>query len=270
MPSVRTNDTASLQPLQSPLMRTVADLTPNTVDLNNPRSQSSWFYFIRRSSRQHQGTVAPIKKTEFVRAWNSMDQNFRLTCFGETLHDCKDYLIKLNTLPILPRLPLITECAWVRIILALNMYAEVRKNLNIFPNEKIDFIGSASVSNNYCNRLEYRFHNRRILYIDDTLLIDLIRLVANNSYFHFWECIFDIYDNLYHPLSSQRQRCHSIYNSANIPNHPITNENEEENINLSNQQIANMILRTRNILPYNLRKTIYETCIAFHISCTIN
>ena len=272
------------------ISRTVAQLTPNTVSEHNPRSQSSWFSFIRRYSRERRGAVIPVTKTEFTRAWNSMRPDFEFVCSSPAsgdigivsidtiLNNLKEEL-KNNVFPEYQRPHRVAETAWVRIILAFNMYAEVRRELGLLPNNRIDFLGSTG---NACNIWENRFNGRRVLYVNDNQLIDLVRLIDNGINDEAWQLIFNIYESLYPlPISRSPRRLASRrsrglqFRTVDSPTHSIAQEylnrtdDNELDIIPDNQQIANMVLQTNNILPYDLRKMIYETCTALHISHAI-
>ncbi len=277
--------------------KTLSNLAPNTFDPNHPSRQSTWFSYVRTVySREHSGTIVSPTKTEFVRAWNSYDLEFKFRCTGNSLEDMKISLSR-NVFPAcinLSRRQRVSAetIAFTRIIMAFNMYAEVCKELGItlISNNRIDFIGSKRMRDAHIRTM---FNNRKIIFINNEKLQSLIEsssTLSHNSCFieRFWNGIFDLYNNVYVSRTGRGfTRTQSITmpdNNIEIPEptpepvvsyvdnptHSIAQEYierlEDENEYVpSNHQIAEMILNSSD-LPENLKKEIYETCMAFYIS----
>ncbi len=283
------------------ITREIADLTPNTFDPNNSNSQSTWFSYVRTVySRERGGTILPPTKTEFMREWNSYDPNFVFTVEADTLEECKRAL-SFNCFPRISYIGRLSgsrlttrnkAIAWTRMIMAFNMYADVKREFGVLQNNHIDFIGSKRNDTIIEHTWDTAFHRRCILFISNDKLQQLLELsnyCTNSSIDNeqFWSYIFEIYDNL--PTNRRFRVRIDRNNNNNIaisppapaptpavssvdnPTHTIaqeymsrdTEENEEDVP--SNHEIAEMIANAEN-LPSELRKEIYETCMAFHIS----
>ncbi len=270
------------------IVKNVSHLIPNIVGNNNNVS-SNWFSYVRTVySRENGGIVLPPTKREFTRQWYDISLFFELECNGETLDQCKRTLrtCSLPSFYITSSLDMsnkIKAVAWTRMIMAFNMYAEVRKALNL-PYNTIDFIGSSG----HTDLWRRHFNGRCVLFISNNKINSIINLIDNRIYTDFWDYIFDIYDNLdfnisnrsnrrtqrrNRPRRSRSQRINTSYVSrVDNPTHSIAQEymhREEENdieLDINNEQIANMIVSTSDLLPIELRKTIYETCMALNIS----
>lgn len=182
------------------ISRTVSELASNLATTN----QSAWFSYVRRVySRQNGGSVLPPTKTEFTRMWSAADQNFSFMSEGENFEECRRNL-QYNTFPFQSIALTIALRArfshylkakvWTNMIMAFNMYAAIRKEFNMFPNNKVDFIGSTNSSISWW---EPKFYNRCVLFIPDTKLdriSDLINIPGSNATQDFWRNIMEIYD----------------------------------------------------------------------------
>jgi hypothetical protein len=273
------------------------DLAPNTFDQNNSNSQSTRFSYVRTVySRQYGGTVVPPTKTEFMRIWNSYDQEYEFFYQGDTLEECKHNL-SVNVFPSIRHIITARNytlakqkaIAWTRMIMAFNMYANILREFNVSQNNYIDFIGSKTGYDIW----KSMFHRRCVLFINNEKLQEMIELSNNISsidlhsdHRRFWQNIFDIYDIL--PIN-RRFRTRTIPNgitiitqqvpirtrgsrssSINTEQEYLSREHEETDlVNLDNQQIANMIMNIENPLPDDVKKTIFDTCLALHISHAI-
>lgn len=186
------------------LTRTISQLAPNTSDPNNPNSQSSWFSYVRTVySRQRGGTVIPPTKTEFMREWNSCCRsNFNFRSHGETLEEHKAFLESNRFPPLL--ISSITSgqdltkelkiATWTRMIMAFNMYADVRRLFHERKSNKVDFI--SSMGNDYSvNRWESYFQGRCVLFIRDEEIRHMSELIKHYVNIDFWRHIFHIYES---------------------------------------------------------------------------
>jgi hypothetical protein len=203
-------------------------------------------------------------------------------CTGDTIEQCEQSL-KTYRFPYYPVPRSITNrnklvaITWVRMIMAFNMYAYVKRTIDTIPsnNLNIDFIGSCGSS----NRWENRFNGRCLLYIENSKLEHMIQLTLNGQHEDFWNNIFEIYNSINfntfngrprrrasNRRTSRRQRVN--ISSVDNPTHQIaaeyfarTDEDETEFIP-SNQHIANLIIRADVCLPNELLQTIYEICMS--------
>ena len=292
------------------ISRTVADLTPNTFDPNNSNSQSTWFSYMRTVySTQHGGIILPPTKTGFMNSWNSQLSGI-LQCEGNTLEECKNSL-SLNVFPFI-RYQRTNErnqlkaIAWTRMIMALNMYADVKREFGFSVNHFIDFIGSqrnnsssfrdtslheTNFHSETWNREIWKsvFHRRCAIFISNAKLEYLIELSTNGQhvfgYREFWNLIFEIYEQMpvrmrcfqQRPVSnctigrtiSPTQNITPVEQSIapveqNIAQEYMNREDDEEYVP-SNQQLVNMIINSDDI-PSEIKKQIFEICIAHHMS----
>lgn len=193
---------------------------------------------------------------------------------------------------------------WTRMVMAFNMYADARKLLNMRPSCRVDFIGSMADRHNV-SRWEDCFHGRCVLYIRDEEIVQMSEMLRDGRTSDFWRCIFRIYDCQFTNINIRINRSHEIPRGTSPvdqsethevsrfipavqsqtpapsvprvdnPTHSIAQEylnrtdDEEEDIALDNQQIANMIMNTRDPLPDEIKKIIHETCVALHMSCSL-
>ncbi len=277
------------------ISRTIADLTPNTFDLNNPSTQSTWFSHVRTVyATQHGGIILPPTKEMFMCEWNIYDINNFHTYGGPNLESCKEYLknyyhfLSFSISPRRTRIENIIKIkvvTWTRMILAFNLYAEFRRAINLSPYNKVDFIGSKRGDINSTDFWEPHFHGRCVLFISNGKLQHMMYLTESNRTYDFWQCIFDIYDAQRFDARFQYTESENNIIISNIFEEQVTTEQipivdnqnyqiaqeylnniNEEETDVNNQQIANMIMNYESSLPSELRKTIFEYCLAFHIS----
>lgn len=229
----------------------IRNLVPNNRDANNANNQSAWFSYVRSVySLEKHGTVIPPTKTEFMREWNKYDYDLLFRFSEDNLQNTQEF-IKHNNYFDTFNIPnnvsqekkynKIKAITWTRMIIAFNFYSHA---CSISRPETIDFIGSTSGN----NVIEKRFNGRNVLFITNMKLQEMIQIVEENRQEEFWQCIFDIYNSL-------RYRNNSVqYRENFIPN---------------NQQLAEMIKTTTSPLPLEIKKTIYDICMAFHISSPV-
>ncbi len=262
------------------ISRTISSLVPKTFDSNNPNSQASWFSYIRTVySRQRGGTILPPTRKGFLNEWPS-SPTFVFRCEGDTLEECKNNLSDNNFPPIHCQRRTIAErnknITWTRMIMAFNMYAEVRKEFRNSTDRqihKIDFIGSKQDSNCHTiNTIINVFNGRKALFLPSDIIQNLITLTATSrlsSYNErdttytrrFWNYIFEIYDNIINPNVS------SVSREVNVSQEYMNREDSDNiDLNIDNQQIANMILNTEVVLPDDIKKMIYDAYIALSMS----
>jgi hypothetical protein len=244
------------------ITKSIEDLAPNIFNTNSPNSLSIWFSRIRTVySKKRGGTILPPTKTEFINEWNYYYQGHEFFCQGETIQECKDILCA-NYFPdcsfTIMSQNRIKNIAWTRMIMTFNMYAAVCETFGIQCN-KIDFIGSTAEQT---NSLVHYFDSRNVLFIRDFLINRLIydMLNRNENYTrHFWQLIFEIYDSIFsiNDSISFNNLEREYFNRGDI---------DDTEICFDNKQIANMIMRTKKLLPKELRKNIFETCMAIHVS----
>ncbi len=283
------------------ISRTVADLTPNTFDQNNPNSQSTWFSYMRTVySNQHGGIILPPTKTEFMNSWN-LQLSSILQCEGNTLEECKNSL-SLNIFPFIRNARnQLKAIAWTRMIMALNMYADVKREFGFPVNHFVDFIGSqrnnsssfreTSFHSETWNREIWKsvFHRRCAIFISNAKLEHLIELSTNGQHRfdnqEFWNLIFEIYEQMPPRMHCFQQRpvlnCATETISptqniapveqsiASITNQDIAqeymNREDDEEYVPNNQQLVDIIVNSEDI-PNEIKKQIYEICIAYHMS----
>ncbi len=241
---------------------TTAGLVPNIFDQFNPQNPVRWFSFIRHySKRECFGTIAPPTKREFMKEWDSLDRSYIFASNGNTIEDSKRYTRRysfqsyyLLSIPIEERNNKLKHVTWVRMILAFNMYAKIRQSFGLQPYHKIDFIGSIGNNHPERNKCKNWFDGKKVLFISNEKLHNLIHLTEINNTNEFWDCIFEIYDNL-------NINCEYNINSNLTLEQEYTNrENDELEMFTNNQQIANMIMKIRYELPKELKKNIFNTC----------
>lgn len=86
-------------------------------------------------------------------------------------------------------------------------------------------------------------------------------LSQNRSRLHnFWLNIFNLYDGQFFISRANSEPDPPVIPTVDAPDHSIA---------LDNQQIANMIMNTRDPLPDDIKKIIHETCVALHMSCSL-
>jgi hypothetical protein len=262
------------------ITKSIEDLAPN-IPFDDNRS-STWFSYVKQVySRQRGGTVLPPTKTQFKHAWNYHYQSTVFSCYGETLEGCKHSLSNnLFYYTITSHTETMRKAvAWTKMIMAFNMYAAIRREFGLNLQTHIDFIGS---KNNIGNRFfKTYFRNRRILFISNNILERFIQLSNEDRTQTFWQLIFEIYDygNFHRCLSfdvrDYENSRRNLSVETPIVETPVNNieqeyfsrtDDDNTNISIDNQNIANMIMRTENDLPEDLKKMIYETCLALHIS----
>jgi hypothetical protein len=183
------------------ITKTINDLIPNTTHPNNKNCQASWFSHVRKlSSNYYEGTIEPPTKAPFVNEWSKLDSSFIFTCIGKTFEECKKSLENCSLpeikAPFIVGFKKIRTITWTRMILALNMYAAVRRQFNCLPCNNVDFIGSAGDDQFLRDTWEPRFHDRCVLFLSDSKLRHMIELIETNRTKDFWRCIFDIYEDL--------------------------------------------------------------------------
>lgn len=254
------------------ITRSLYELAPNTSSSSNIRSQSLWFSRVRNEfTRAYGGTVRPPTRTEFMREWNFIPEEYEIRCSGNNLEEYKESLKHFH-LPYF-HIPLqgrestrynkIKAATWVRMILAFNMYADVRNLLMLSPDNRIDFIGSSGHDR---NSLSIRFSGCYVLHLLNDILHHMIYLITEGRNADFWELIFDIYDNHRTRHNSFRHEQYDNIINVDSPTHAIaqeylnrTDDNELEIIP-NNQQIADIIMQIKSSIPHNIRKIIYEAC----------
>lgn len=230
-------------------------LAPDTGDIN---TQDSQFLYIRNvCRRQKEGNVVSPTKTEFMREWNShvYPADYSLTCSGDTFIECKESLRNIS-FPACVRRITLNANIWVKMIMAFNMYAMVRSEFNLSTPLFVDFI--CPVGNNNQNRSNFKkyFNGRNVLFIANNKIRAISDSLENERFSYFWDLIFITYD---YAIFCYLQETNNLEN--------FTDRNEYFSFeNDNNQQIANMIRHSKNSIPSDIRKQIYEICIAFHIS----
>jgi len=230
-------------------------LAPDTGDIN---AQNYRFSYIRNvCRRQREGIVVSPTRTEFMCEWNNYvyPVDYSLTCSGDTFIECKECLRNIS-FPTCIRETILTHQwqsmlyanVWVKMIMAFNMYAMVRSEFSSSTSLSVDFI--CPVGNNNQNRSKFKkyFNGRNVLFIADNKIRAMSDSLGDERFSYFWSLIFITYD---YAISCYLQETNNIEN--------ITDQND-------NNQIANMIRNSRNSLPSDIRKQIYEICIAFYIS----
>jgi len=211
---------------------------------------------------EHDALVIPITKEQFFNEWNLYPIKYKIFyTFGDTLEQCKNRLrentfarhelsytdniyekIQSLTLSQYQKMKTVT---WVRMIIAFNMYAEVRKAFHLNPYDKIDLIGSTGIKpNKYYNNCL----NNNILYINDNTLDNIKTYTIYEKNRLFWDCIFDIYDNVVVGIRN------------NIEQEYINRKNDKKEMFMNNKQIANLIMKTEHQLPEELIQVICENC----------
>lgn len=89
---------------------------------------------------------------------------------------------------------------WIRMIIAFNMYAEIRNHFRLHPYNRIDFIGSIKDTVRFDVHIYYAywkryFIGRRVMFIEDKILLKMINFVKNGDTDLFWDKIFSMYNN---------------------------------------------------------------------------
>ena len=271
---------------------TIEELKPNTIPTNNVGSQSTWFSYVRYTySREFGGTILPPTMTKFFQAWHDTDQSFRFSTCSSDFTEAKQELSR-NSFPVIRHLQRgqkFKHGVWVRMVAAFNAYAKLREAFGKTPSHGVDFIGLAG--NNYCNRNRWRprFHGRCVLHIADELLENMFEAIRDNRLTDFWTKIFNLYDNQYlrsqlqfpayirnnnnNPFSSRHSSANSTRSTAvDNPTSPISQEyltrteNVSEDFIPDNQQVAAMLTQIANPIPRDVRKIIYDMCIAAQMS----
>ncbi len=269
-------------------------LSSNLASFNN--NQSAQFSQVRTvMTPQYQGTILPPTQTQFINAWSRHNPNYILTCSGETLEEMKQSLRLCNFSSNFLSVSSIgtrsynnlKALTWTRMVMAFNLYSIVKGALDIeFFDPKVDFI--TTCMNHGLNKTywERRFRIRSVLFIPNEKLHNLIYLTEINNINEFWDHIFELYDNLFfvhsqtrpnfvRSSSSTRRNINvrrRMQNNVNNPNHSVAIEylnrdiDDEINVISNNQQAAMIIRQINTMLPIELRKAIYETCMALHIS----
>lgn len=235
------------------ISRTTAALKPDIFNIPNQSDIFTRVYVLSLS--EYAGTILPPTDI-IITEWNSINQDFMFSCTGVNIEECK-LSLETNWFPcIFSELGIeisdpvsdpnkIKVVTWTRMIMAFNMYAYVRKHFNSPPYNKIDLIGSKINTIPNRSKLRNQFDNVNVLYIPDDILHEFIENTKYGRIINFWRLIFDTYDNQI-----------DIYDNLFINEHPIPD----------NWKIANMILQSECLLPHNVRKMIYDVCMAFHIS----
>ena len=207
------------------IYKRVTELTGNTFDPNVPNSQSTWFSYVRTVySPQRGGTIKPPTKTEFMRELRSFNNNedyMAFACVGDDIEECKRSLSYCafpefrRSESVLWRKDL-KIATWARMILAFNMYAEVRKRFNMHKCNRVDFIGS---TNSSMSLWEACFHGRCVLYIKDVDINHMMDLIDDNRAEDFWLRIFEIYNGQFY-INNFRRETQNIYT-------PISSEDND-------------------------------------------
>lgn len=249
------------------------------IPYDNIQLDRAFFSNLHNANRRQNGcTVFAPTVGKFACIWNLFDQQHDFVCSGDDIESCKQSLCD-NVFPLF-RGTLTTDnifehaknIAWVRMVLALNMYADVRRHFSLQPYGRVDIVLSSGSSRFNYHRYEIRqsmYNVYRVLYAENSKLSSLGSLTK----VEFWRRIFEIYDD----QTSNHQR--ENLNRRNVENAPIVEEvlisaiaqeylNRDENVvNIipNNKQIAGMIAQIDD-LPVEIRKSIYDTCIAFYIS----
>lgn len=243
------------------ISRIKEDLAPNIFNSNQVRS---WFYRMRTYSRN---AIIPPTYRQFMQEWDRV--NITLRCSGENIDDCKASLV-LNQFPELNESSDIKTATWVRTILALNMYANVRQALRIRHYSTVDFVGIKSDSNNRfypCTRL---FHGRTVLFITSAEMRDLIQMTENNWSVDFWRKIFLIYDDYisHYANDSNNSTVTVPIQEVDIPNHNMAVEyfsrkKNDEDFIPSNKQIIDLLLKTEDLIPEEIKDRILQMCKSY-------
>ena len=124
---------------------------------------------------QSSGDIVPPTKEEFFAIWNKYSGSF---VPGIILNKKRFALIIGYTMPDIDDCPkefndksrAMTVLAWTRMIISFNMNYEVKRNFDISPNERIDFIGSTKDKNEF----KKDFHGCNVLFLEDDILEELI------------------------------------------------------------------------------------------------
>lgn len=226
------------------IRRFISDLMPHTSI-----EHDKFFYYVANVySKELESNILPPSCKEFFDVWNSFPEVFSFLCIGDSLEECKRNL-EGNSFPRTSSSDF-KAIVWNRMILAFNMYAAIRKEFCWFPYNKVDLIGSSEDENVW----KPYFNDRCVLFISDDNLYNLLSMVCDNENAEFWRTIFNIYD-------SQRFNI-KFFNPEHIKDPESTSRCLS---NISYKKISDEIIRLENI-PVNVRKYIYETCIAYYIS----
>ena len=92
---------------------------------------------------------------------------------------------------------------------------------------------------------------------------------------NFWLNIFNLYDGQFFISRANSEPDPPVIPTVDAPDHSIAQEylsrtdDTDEDIVLDNQQIANMIINTRDPLPDDIKKIICEICVALHMSHSV-
>jgi len=222
-----------------------------------PEIQSELFvYIIALSSFINDHDVSPPPTSdEFINKFNEINNfYYSLGCRGETLEECKETL-KYNILPLCENTEEKSLLTWIKMMIAFNMYAKVRKVFMIKPYNYIDGIGITNRKSNWIP-----FHGSCCLFINKNTLNLMLELTENclekDSNLKFWDCIFDIYESLNYDsrfrIKKYQLNLEEEYNCRIFK--------KEEKFSMSNKQIASIIKKIECELPIELKKTIHKIC----------
>ncbi len=259
------------------IMKTIQSLTSSIFAIDEVRLSFIFNHIYHMSYDIFRATIIPPTKIELINELNQYHNYYPFIATGETLHECKQSLREvyfptyclssnMTTIDIQKKVKTVT---WARMILAFNMYAELRKTFMARPYNYIDFIGSKrdELQTDWTPRL----NNLCFLHIKDSQLncmIELTELSCSNEYEDsealFWDCIFDIYENLHYDSRFITTRVSST-NSVYVEQEYMNRSEDKLNIIIDNNKIASMIMKLECDLPFELKKTIYETCAAGNI-----
>lgn len=262
------------------ITRTFFDLFPNIADTNENRI-SNWFSYIKNVySPRYGSTITPPTKLQFMTEWRRISNSNNplvFHCNGDNVIDLKSHLKCYSSICTFQGIPTRYDSidqntinkAWVRIIAAFNMYADICQVVGYRKCNRIDFIGSAGNNDPHANIWIPKFNNRCVLFLSDDAINYLIARIIRYDHINFWFTIFDIYNTqIFNPRFSSNSRPliqnnptpHSASNSIrlNSQKNPINNE------------IIEIINNMETPLPKNIRKFIYDACIASYISHPID
>jgi len=185
------------------------DITPNLSDFSENNKKCKLFSTVRKCSKKYNGTIKPLKRSEFVKAWYPNFIDILFSCDIQSIKKAEETLKYNKFKPCLntrvnihledifidhKKIRTITLC---RIILAFNMYDRVRKILGLPNFNRIDLVGSTGNDDPHRNTIE-KHCNNNILFLSDEQIQKFICLSKKEHIpgkeEEFWKHIFYIYD----------------------------------------------------------------------------
>jgi hypothetical protein len=233
------------------ILSTIQDINRNFNRTRPDICQENCFSNVIECSKQKNGTIVPPTRNEFMEIWNQYNSR-PIKAHGYGIDELKQNL-KTNCFQPINDDKKIKTITWTRMIIAFNIYAFIRRTINLYPFFNINLIGSAennTIYRKHCN-CEYNCGYYNVLFLNNNTINRFINFTEFNSKDKFWDNIFNVYDNIDHT---------SIEPKLTIEKEYFNRKKNNTRISISNKQIAYIILRSQHELPQEIKKHIYKIC----------